>query len=250
MSKKSKKPTIPTNIVIEQWPVDKPVDHPKNARVITDKAVKIVASSIKEYGFNQPIIVDKDGVIIAGHTRRRAARLLGMETVPVTVATHLSAEQVAAYRLMDNRSAQETTWDMDVLAEVLSEMSSSMDVSLISEMTGFSEKEVEVHIGELATVPPIDTGGDEPPRSKKKKATGEKHTCPRCGFSYSESEEGSDKEPEEDEDEEAEEKPAPVKKTKGKKAPITAPEEEDEDEEPPKPAPKVKRRFGAVPEDD
>lgn len=67
-------------------------------------AVEPVAESIAEFGWQQPIVVDADGVIIAGHTRWKAARRLGLETAPVIVASELSPEQVKAYRLADNKS--------------------------------------------------------------------------------------------------------------------------------------------------
>lgn len=90
--------------------------HPyeKNPRINRD-AVKAVADSIGEYGFRQPIVVDEDGVIIAGHTRYQAAQRLELETVPVHVAEGLTPEQARAYRIMDNRSHENATWDMDLL---------------------------------------------------------------------------------------------------------------------------------------
>lgn len=264
---KSKKPVIPTDIEIEQWPVDKPIDYPKNARLITEKALVVVGASIKQYGFNQPIIVDTNGVIIAGHTRRRAAKQIGLETVPVMVARHLTKEQVDAYRLMDNRSAQETTWDVDVLTEVLADMAKTSDASLISEMTGFDSREVEAYIGDLATVPALDVA-DEPKERKQreKKPKGEKCSCPKCGYTWTKAEDAEEDEPEDlDPEEAAPEPPKKVKKPvveeddedepvtkvtkKAPKAPI--PDEADEDEAPAKkPAKRRFNAFGDVPEDD
>jgi ParB-like chromosome segregation protein Spo0J len=74
-----------------------------------------VAASLKEYGFRQPIVVDADGIVIAGHTRLLAAKQIGMKQVPVHVATDLSPTQVKAYRLADNRTAEETSWDLELL---------------------------------------------------------------------------------------------------------------------------------------
>ena len=85
-----------------------------------DQAVAAVACSLEEYGFRQPIVVDSDGVIIAGHTRYKAALKLGLEKVPVHVATDLSPEQVRAYRLADNRTGELATWDYDILPIELS----------------------------------------------------------------------------------------------------------------------------------
>jgi ParB-like chromosome segregation protein Spo0J len=77
-------------------------NNPRN----NDKAVDAVAASIKEFGFSQPIVVDTDSVIIVGHTRLKAALKLGLERVPVVVASHLTPEQVRAYRIADNKTAE------------------------------------------------------------------------------------------------------------------------------------------------
>ena len=87
-----------------------------------DDAVDAVAASIKEFGFQQPIVVDKDGVIIAGHTRYKAAKKLGLKTVPVVVADGLTDEQVKAYRLADNKTAELAEWEMGLLEEELNSL--------------------------------------------------------------------------------------------------------------------------------
>lgn len=69
------------------------------------KAISYVANSIREFGFKVPIVVDKDNVIVAGHTRLKAAEMLGLETVPVIVADDLTEEQINAFRLVDNKSS-------------------------------------------------------------------------------------------------------------------------------------------------
>lgn len=88
-----------------------------------DEAVEFVASSIKQFGFKQPIIIDKDNIIIAGHTRHKAARVLNLETVPCVMADDMTPEQVRAYRLADNKVAEFSVWDMDKLRDELSEIS-------------------------------------------------------------------------------------------------------------------------------
>lgn len=99
---------------IETWPVDRPKPYPNNPR-INDDAVKGVADSIQAFGWQQPIVVDSDGVVIVGHTRLKAAKLLGLKEVPVTVADDLTPDEVAAYRLADNRTAEKAAWDMDAM---------------------------------------------------------------------------------------------------------------------------------------
>ena len=82
-------------------------------------AVDKVAASISEFGFKQPIVIDADGVIIAGHTRYKAAEKLKLETVPVVIAADLTPEQVKAYRLADNKTAEFSTWDAGILDDEL-----------------------------------------------------------------------------------------------------------------------------------
>lgn len=99
---------------IEQKNRSKIIPFSNNPR-INDAAVEKVAASIKEFGFKQPIVVDKDMVVIAGHTRLKAAEVLGLETVPVLVADDLTEEQVKAYRLADNKTAEFSEWNFDLL---------------------------------------------------------------------------------------------------------------------------------------
>ena len=83
---------------IELWPVDKPQPYARNARKISDLAIEKVARSIKDFGWRQPIVVDGEGVVIAGHTRLLAAKKLGEKKVPVCVAADLTPNKVKVYR--------------------------------------------------------------------------------------------------------------------------------------------------------
>lgn len=125
---------------VENWPIDKPLPYARNPRKIADKAVEKVAASIKEYGFRQPIVVDGDGVIVAGHTRLLAARKLGLKKVPVHVAADLTPEQAKAYRLADNRANQEAEWDIDLLGLELGELQ-GLDFDL--DLTAFDADEID-----------------------------------------------------------------------------------------------------------
>lgn len=107
---------------VELWPIDKPKPYDKNPRKLTDKAIGKVAASIKQFGFQQPIVVDANGVVIVGHTRLQGAQKLGLKQVPVVVADNLTPAQVKAYRIADNRVAQETSWLDDVLSDELMEL--------------------------------------------------------------------------------------------------------------------------------
>ena len=100
---------------IEFWLIDKLIPYARNARKIPQAAIDKVAASIREFGWRQPIVVDADRVVVAGHVRLLAAKQLGEKKVPVHVATGLTPGQIQAFRLMDNRSHEETGWDLELL---------------------------------------------------------------------------------------------------------------------------------------
>lgn len=106
-----------------------------------DGAVDAVAASIREFGFKVPIIIDKAGVIVAGHTRLKAARKLGLETVPCIIADDLSPKQIQAFRLADNKTAELADWDFDMLSVELSDLD-DIDMSEFGfDMSEFEEPE-------------------------------------------------------------------------------------------------------------
>ena len=86
-------------------------NNPRN----NDKAVEYVANSIKNFGFKVPIVIDKDNIIVCGHTRYKASQLLGLNTVPCVIADDLSKEQIKAFRLADNKVSEQATWNKDLL---------------------------------------------------------------------------------------------------------------------------------------
>lgn len=92
-----------------------------------DNAVDAVAASISEFGFKVPIIIDKDNIIVAGHTRYKAAKKLGLKTVPCIKADDLTDEQVKAFRLADNKVAEQAEWDFDLLNEELETITMDME---------------------------------------------------------------------------------------------------------------------------
>jgi ParB-like chromosome segregation protein Spo0J len=107
----------------------------KNPRK-NDDAVKYVAESIKEFGFKVPIVIDSDGVIVAGHTRYKAAQMLKLKEVPCVIADDLTEEQVKAYRLADNKVSEAAEWDFDLLTE---ELENIFEIDM--EAFGFMEAE-------------------------------------------------------------------------------------------------------------
>lgn len=94
-----------SKLKIELWDIDKVIPYDKNVKIHDQEQVEKIAKSITEFGFDQPIVVDKDGVIIKGHGRTQACKFLGLKKVPVLVRTDLTDEQVKAARLADNRVA-------------------------------------------------------------------------------------------------------------------------------------------------
>lgn len=104
---------------IKQMDIGSVVPYENNPRNNKD-AVEATANSIKEFGWQQPIVVDKNNVIIVGHTRKLAADKLGLKTVPVVVADNLTDEQVKAYRLADNKTGELADWNLEMLTDELS----------------------------------------------------------------------------------------------------------------------------------
>ncbi len=126
-----------------------------------------MAASLTEFGFRQPIVVDGEGVIIAGHTRWKAARKLELGKVPVHVAKDLTPEQARAYRLADNKSADLAEWDMPQLTI---EISALQETGYDLDLTGFTLDEVDLLLadqtdpdGNPSIIAP-DAGGAEPQR--------------------------------------------------------------------------------------
>lgn len=99
-----------------------------------DDAVKYVAESIKEFGFKVPIVIDKNNVIVAGHTRYKAAKKLKMSEVPCIIADDLTDEQIKAFRLADNKVAEKAEWDFDLLNAELDDI-----IDLDMELFGFED---------------------------------------------------------------------------------------------------------------
>ena len=130
----------------------------KNPRK-NDDAVKYVTESIKQFGFKVPIVIDHNGVIVAGHTRYKAAKKLKMETVPCIVADDLTDEQIKAFRLADNKVAEKAEWDFDLLGE-------EMDELFNFDMTVFGFEEITVEEAGEAEEDDYDGEVPEEPKSK------------------------------------------------------------------------------------
>jgi len=115
-----------STITIVEKPISQITPYEKNPRC-NDGGVDKVAESIKAYGWKQPLVIDENGVIIVGHTRYKAAQMLGLKTVPCVVADDLTPEEAKAYRLADNKVADFSFWDNKLLLEELDELDAMAD---------------------------------------------------------------------------------------------------------------------------
>lgn len=123
-------------------PIEDVLPYEGNAKVHDEAQVAKIATSIEQFGWDQPIVVDKDGVIIKGHGRRLAAIKLGLREVPVLVRSDLTPAQVKAARIADNRVALGGI-DQDILKQELSELFSDTDVGFSASDLGFDDVEIE-----------------------------------------------------------------------------------------------------------
>jgi DNA modification methylase len=142
-----------------ELPLGQIIPYARNPRR-NEKAVASVAASIAEFGWRQPIVVDEQMVVLAGHTRLEAARQLGLETAPVHVATGLTEAQARAYRLMDNRSSENAAWDEALLGLELGDL---LEAAFDLEMTGFSDGELDRLLAEAVAGMDDAAGGSVPP---------------------------------------------------------------------------------------
>ena len=145
----------------------------KNPRK-NDDAVKYVAASIKQFGWKVPIVIDKDGVIVAGHTRYKAALELNIKEVPCVIADDLTPDQIKAYRLADNKVAEKALWDFDLLGEELDDIF-DLDMSEFGFDIAVDDEELEEIKSEEKYPVEFKEFSEDTPTS---------HICPRCGYEW------------------------------------------------------------------
>lgn len=160
-----------------EMPIEQVTPYKNNPR-INDDAVQETANSIKEFGWQQPIVVDKNNVIVVGHTRLKAAKQLGLTKVPVVIADKLSDEQVKAYRLADNKVGELAEWNFSDLNFELQELSDFFDMTDF----GFSESDID-----LASTWE-DTGSLDDYEPPTESAVDPQCKCPKCGYTASKKE--------------------------------------------------------------
>ena len=154
--------------------LDKLIAYEYNPRN-NEQAVEAVAKSIKEFGFKVPLIITKDNVIVAGHTRKLAAEQLGFKEVPCIVADDLTPEQIKAFRLADNKTAELAEWDFALLEKELEELT-----AFDFDMTQFGFDETLFENEE-----PTKTYKNEELTEEEFAEESYQHECPRCGFMWS-----------------------------------------------------------------
>lgn len=152
------------NLKIEYRKTAELIPYARNARTHSEQQISQIAASIKEFGFNNPVAIDADGMILCGHGRVMAAQKLHMAEVPTVCLSHLSDTQVKAYILADNKLALNAGWDNDMLKVELKELK---DIDFDLNLTGFSDEELKDILVEDPTEAHEDNFDGEPPEVAK-----------------------------------------------------------------------------------
>lgn len=134
-------------LTVEYRNVSSLIPDPRNARTHPKRQIEQIVASIKEFGFTNPILIDADGCIIAGHGRLKAARTMGLDEVPTIILDKLNDAQKRALRLADNKIALGAGWDLELLKDELLDLSTA-DMDIDVSLTGFSVGEVDVILSE------------------------------------------------------------------------------------------------------
>ena len=168
--------TLPQKIEI--LPAADLVPYARNSRTHDDAQVAQIAASIKEFGFTNPILIDEDNGIIAGHGRLSAARKLGIDDVPCLRLGHLTDAQKRAYVIADNRLALNAGWDEEMLKVEFAELG---DLGFDLELTGFDAKEIDVML-DVADFAPASL--EEQGNLDQKNIEYTECKCPECGHDF------------------------------------------------------------------
>src|SRR6516164_3990326 len=132
-------------IQVEYIPVRELHPYPNNARKHTERQIRQLMSSVSRFGFNNPVLIDDNKQIIAGHGRVEAAKRLGIDAVPTCRLSHLSEPEKRAYILADNRLAEKAHWDKEMVAI---ELQGLIDLDFDVELTGFDTPEIDLILDE------------------------------------------------------------------------------------------------------
>jgi ParB-like chromosome segregation protein Spo0J len=169
-----RKPAAPK---LEQIETASLVPYARNARTHSDEQVAQIMASIREFGFTNPVLIDNDGGIIAGHGRVLAATRMELEHVPCLRLSHLTEAQKRAYVIADNQLALNSGWDSEMLSVELSDLhADDFDLGLL----GFDPDE----LADLLDLPPVDVTAPEDFKEVDENIETE-HTCPKCAYQWS-----------------------------------------------------------------
>ncbi len=152
----------PTDVAIEHWPLYRLLPYAANARTHSNHQVAQIAGSIAAFGFNAPCLVDERGMLIAGHGRLLAARQLELETAPVIRLEHLTEAQARAFRIADNRIAENAGWDEDLLRVELEQL---REAEFDLDLTGFTLEEIAARLTAFDDGPAGNIDDDEAPET-------------------------------------------------------------------------------------
>lgn len=163
---------------IELWPIDRLVPYERNARTHSPEQLAQIKASIQEFGFTNPILVDRQDGVIAGHGRLEAAKDMGLTEVPVVVLDHLTPAQRRAYVIADNKLALNAGWDFSLLQQEVMALNLE-DFNL--DLLGFDEKELS------GLLDPEQLDAEEPPEEFQEvdEDIETEHRCPSCGYEWS-----------------------------------------------------------------
>ena len=170
------------NLEIKYLPIEEIIPYDKNPR-FNENAVDAVAKSIKQFGFKNPILLDANKVIIAGHTRHLAAIKNGMKQVPCVICEDLTEEQARALRIVDNRTNELALWNIDILkseVEELKEFGYDLEGYELEPLLDTANLDIGIDVAKINTnegnSADLDAGDDD--------EEGTKHKCPNCGYEW------------------------------------------------------------------
>lgn len=163
------------SVKIEQRSVSELIPYAANSRTHSDAQVAQIAASIKEFGWTNPILIDGENTVIAGHGRLLAARKLGMDEVPAIVLDHLSKPQQRALVIADNQIALNAGWDMDMLKAEIEDLNLTFDLDIL----GFDDGELQRILNE-----PDFEAGTEDDQGKLDKLDPKMVICPKCQHEF------------------------------------------------------------------
>lgn len=161
---------------VEKWDIEKLIPYAKNSRTHSDAQIAQIASSMKEWGWTNPILVDEGGTIIAGHGRVLAARKLGIKEIPVMIASGWSDAKKKAYVIADNKLALNAGWDSELLRLEIEELK---EVNFDVELLGFNENELK----EISANVNFDVGSEKD-QSRLDELEPKIISCPHCGKEF------------------------------------------------------------------